>query len=187
MLTSSPRTRSIAWARSAVSDPGVVFLDTETTGLGAQAEIVDIAAVDRHGDILIDTLVRPRRSIPREASNIHGILDHHVAHAPGWSEVHAHLLSILANRRLVVFNAAYDQKMIRQCCSQFGLISPSCIWECAMLAFAEYVGERSDWGRGYRWHKLETAATAFGIEPGGHRARADAEACRKVVLRMAEG
>lgn len=75
MLTSSPRTRSIAWARGAISDPDVVFLDTETTGLGAQAEIVDIAAIDGHGQILMDTLVRPTRSIPREASNIHGILD----------------------------------------------------------------------------------------------------------------
>jgi DNA polymerase-3 subunit epsilon len=187
MLASSAGTRSIAWAQRAVRDPDVVFLDTETTGLGAHAEIVDIAVIDRDGGVLMDTLVCPTRSIPREASKIHGILDHHVAHAPGWNQVHLELLSILRDRRVIVFNAAYDQKMIRQCCSQFRLIPPSCAWECAMLAYAEYVGERSEWGRGYRWHKLEKAASAFGITPGGHRARADAEACRQVVLRMAMG
>ncbi|HEV2072261.1 MAG TPA: 3'-5' exonuclease [Thermomicrobiales bacterium] len=187
MLTRSPRTGSISWAQGAVGDPDVVFLDTETTGLGAHAEIVDIAVIDRDGHVLMDTLVCPTRGIPREASNIHGILDHHVARAPAWNQVHIELMSILRGRRVIVFNAAYDQKMIRQCCSHFRLMPPSCAWECAMLAYAEYVGERSEWGRGYRWHRLEKAATAFGIVPGGHRARADAEACRQVVLRMAMG
>lgn len=185
MLTSSPRSRSIAWAQGAVSDPDVLFLDTETTGLGGRAEIVDIAVVDWHGRVLMDTLICPTCSIPREASRIHGIFDHHVAHAPAWHQVHAKLMSILAGRRVVVFNAAYDQKMIRQCCSQFRLATPGCAWECAMLAYAEYVGERSEWSRGYRWHKLEKAATVFGIVPGGHRARADADVCRQVVHRMA--
>jgi hypothetical protein len=62
---------------------------------------------------------------------------------------------------------------------------PACAWECAMLGYAKYVGERSPWGRGYRWHKLDKAAAAFGIPPGSHRALADADVCRRVVHRMA--
>ena len=36
------RARSIAWAIDAARDPRVVYLDTETTGFGPRAEIVDI-------------------------------------------------------------------------------------------------------------------------------------------------
>ena len=39
------REAMIEWARTAVCDPQVVFLDTETTGIGPDAEIVDIAVV----------------------------------------------------------------------------------------------------------------------------------------------
>lgn len=186
MRTMDSRTRSIVWAQEAIEDPATVFLDTETTGLDGTAEIVDIAVIDLQGRILLDTLVRPVHRIPFGASNIHGIFDHHVAAAPEWAEVHRVLMPVLADRRVVVFNARYDQKMIHQCCTQFRLPAPSCTWECAMLRHAEYVGEPGRWGKGFRWHKLENAAIAFGITPGGHRALADAEACRQVVSRMAE-
>lgn len=185
MDADNPRTRSIAWAREIIDDSRTVFLDTETTGLGGDAEIVDIAIIDIHGHVLMDTLVRPTRSIPCGASNIHGILDHHVARAPQWSQVHVDVTALVAGRRVVVFNAQYDEKIIRQCCAQFRLMVPVCTWECAMRAYAAYVGERDRWDRGFRWHKLEKAAAAFGIPPGGHRARADAEACRLVVHQMA--
>ena len=41
-----------------------LYLDTETTGLGRSAEIVDICIVDDAGQVLVDTLVRPRFPIP---------------------------------------------------------------------------------------------------------------------------
>lgn len=179
------RQRSIEWARAAMLDPTTVFLDTETTGLDGRAEIVDIGVVDIHGEVLLDTLVRPVRGIPWGASRIHGILDHHVRDAPSWTDIHPRLMPLLLGRRVVIFNARYDQRMIEQCCAQFRLDAFPCEWECAMLAYAGFVGELNASGRGYRWHKLEKAATAFGIRPGGHRACADAEACRQVVHRMA--
>ena len=52
----------------------------------------------------------------------------------------------------------------------------------------KYAGFYGDWDPGKRWHrfqKLERAVLAFGAEPGGHRAAADAIACRAVVLGMA--
>ncbi len=54
-----------------------------------------------------------------------------------------------------------------------------------MLAHAKFVGEPGQWGKQFRWHKLEAAAKSFGIDPGGHRALGDAEAARQVVFAMA--
>ena len=181
------RTGAIAWAREAVRDPSTVFLDTETTGLDARAEIVDIAVVDRDGRVLLDTLVRPLRVIPADASAIHGIRDHHVADAPGWEEVFREVSTMLRDRRVIVYNASYDRRIIHQCCEAQRLAPPACAWQCAMQRYAEFAGVRTAWGRGLRRHKLDVAAQAFGIAPGGHRARADADVCRRLVLRMAYG
>jgi DNA polymerase-3 subunit epsilon len=166
-----------------LADPATVFLDTETTGLDARAEIVDIAVIDAEGRVLLDTLVRPRRSIPAAASRIHGLSDTDVAAAPGWIVVYERLLPILARRRVVIYNAAYDTRILRQCCDELELAAPRFRGECAMLKYAEFAGERER--SGYRWHRLDTAARRFGVSPGGHRALTDAETCRQVVVGMA--
>jgi len=180
-----PRDEVIAWAQVVTADPNVIFLDTETTGLDGSAEIIDIALVDRDGGVLLDTLVRPQRPIPAGASFVHGLFDGDVAAALTWAEIHPVLLPILASRRVIVFNADYDRRLIHQCCIQDGLGLPDCVWECAMLAHAKFAGEPGQWGKQFRWHKLEAAAKSFGIDPGGHRALGDAKAARQVVFAMA--
>lgn len=185
MRPREPRDEVIAWAQVVTADPNVIFLDTETTGLDGSAEIIDIALVDRDGGVLLDTLVRPRRPIPADASNVHGLFAEDVAAAPTWAEIHPVLLPILTSRRVIVFNADYDRRLVHQCCTQDGLGLPVCAWECAMLAHAKFAGEPGQWGKQFRWHKLEAAARSFGIDPGGHRALSDAEAARQVVFAMA--
>jgi DNA polymerase-3 subunit epsilon len=175
-----PRTRSVAWAREAIADPTAVFLDTETTGLDRGAEIVDIGVVDVRGRVLLDTLIRPVGPIPAAASSVHGIYDHHVLDAPSWEQISRVLVPLLTNRRVVVFNADFDRRIVEQCCARLDMAPPPCVWECAMRAYADYAA-----AHGHRWHKLDRAAATFGIRPGGHRALADAEVCRQVVHRMA--
>ncbi|MGD9710660.1 MAG: 3'-5' exonuclease, partial [Thermomicrobiales bacterium] len=66
------------------------------------------------------------------------------------------------------------------------LEEPSARWDCAMHAYAAFAGEPSNhWRGGYRRFKLDQAVRAFGITPGGHRAAADAEACRLLVHAIA--
>lgn len=182
---SAGRGAAVAWAREMTSDPAVVFLDTETTGLGGTAEVVDLAVVALDGRVVLETLIRPAAAIPPDATAIHGIGDVDVADAPSWPEVHDALCHVLAERPVVVYNAAFDRRMVGQCGARHGLSLPALRWECAMLAYAGYREEANGRGRGYRWHKLEQAVLAFGSRPGGHRAAADALACRAVVIGMA--
>lgn len=178
-----PASRTVTWAQQILADPDTVFLDTETTGLDAFAEIIDIAVVDASGHVLLDTLVRPRRPIPAASSAIHGLYDDDVATAPGWDMVYNHLLPVVDGRRVVIYNASYDTRILRQCCGALALAMPRFRDECAMRRYAEFAGMRER--SGFRWHKLDAAAHRFGIPPGGHRALADAETCRQVVLGMA--
>jgi len=163
-----------------------VFLDTETTGLGKGAEIVDIAVVTATGDVLVDLMVRPSGRIPFEATQIHGIRDEDVAGAPCWSDVLDLLRPLLLGREIVVYNVGFDRTIVRQCCDRVGAAIPRASWHCAMKAYAAFRQERVHGRAGYRWHSLPVAAASFGLPAGGHRALADAEVCRRVVLAMAE-
>ena len=176
--------RAVAWAARLADDGAAVYLDTETTGLGVDDEVVDIAVVGPRGEVLLDTLIRPSRPIPPGASAVHGLTDRDVAGAPTWDLVYPVLRATLLDRVVVVYNADFDRRLVGQTCVRCGFPEPAARWECAMRAYADFHGEPGRSGS-YRWQPLERAARAFGVAPGGHRALADALACRAVVLGMA--
>ena len=180
------RVTAINWARQASIDPGTVYLDTETTGLDRRAEIVDIAVVSADGRVLLDTLVKPSRSIPAEVIRIHGITDQMVANAPGWPDVARRLGAILdAASRVVVYNASFDRRIIDQCNFRHDIAGTRSRWQCAMEQYASFAGTSGRRG-GYRWHKLIDAAASFGHrEAVQHRALTDTRLCRAVVRSMA--
>ena len=57
----------------------LVVFDTETTGLDGGAEIVETSCVNRRGEVLLDTLVRPAGPIPAASS----LKTRGSAHSPG--------------------------------------------------------------------------------------------------------
>jgi DNA polymerase-3 subunit epsilon len=179
------RTKAIAWATGVMDDPRVIYLDTETTGFGPRAEIVDIAAVSATGEVLLESLVQPTGRIPADATAVHGITNADVKDAPVWCDLYEELLRVLASRRIIVYNVIFDRQMVNQACERYDLAAPAADWECAMRKYAGFYGNWDSGKRWYRFQKLERAVLAFGAEPGGHRAAADAFACRAVVLGMA--
>src|SRR5919107_3816599 len=179
------RTKAITWAIGVVDDPRVIYLDTETTGFGPRAEIVDIAVVSAAGEVVLESLVQPTRRIPADATAIHGITNADVKDAPAWCDLYEDLLRVLADQRIIVYNVIFDRQMVNQACDQYDLAAPAADWECAMRKYAGFYGNWDAGKRRYRFQKLERAVLAFGAEPGGHRAAADAVACRAVVLGMA--
>jgi DNA polymerase-3 subunit epsilon len=160
-------------------------LDTETTGFGSRAEIVDIAVVSAAGDVVLESLVQPSRRIPADATAIHGITNADVRDAPAWCDLYDELLRVLAGRRIIVYNVIFDRQMVNQACDRYTLAAPAADWECAMRRYAGFHGNWDPGKRWYRFQKLEHAVLTFGARPGGHRAAADAFACRAVVLGMA--
>src|SRR5918997_1173166 len=179
------RAKAITWAVGVVDDPRVIYLDTETTGFGPRAEIVDIAVVSAAGEVVLESLVQPTRRIPADVTAIHGITNADVKDAPAWCDLYEDLLRVLAGRRIIVYNVIFDRQMVNQACERCDLAAPAADWECAMRKYAGFYGNWDSDKRWYRFQKLERAVLAFGAEPGGHRAAADAFACRAVVLGMA--
>jgi len=79
------KVRSIQWAQTILAHkPDALIIDTETTGLDDQAQIVQIGVIDLAGNVLLDALVRPSIPIPPAAVAVHHIGDEAVMHALAW-------------------------------------------------------------------------------------------------------
>lgn len=173
-------------------DSNCLILDTETTGLGDDAEIVEIALIDTAGSILLNTLIKPRSIIPASAIAIHGITNEMVADAPSWPDVYSKFYQLISGRKIVVYNSDYDTRLLDQTNDDWGLTEPSYIerpeFECAMLAYAEFYGQNSDRG-GYKWQKLSAAAEQQDviIEGAPHRALSDCQTTLGLLVSMVTG
>lgn len=179
-------TAAMAWL-----DDDCLTLDTETTGLGEDAEIVEITVIDHEGQPLMNTLVKPARgSIPDEVINIHGITNEMVAAAPLWADINDEFMRLIAGRTVVMYNAAYDSRLIMQSQLANGLEADPMTGThivCAMHGYAQMMGEY-DYKRGKpnKRFKLVDAAAHVGVtNQGAHRALADCLMTLGVVKAMA--
>jgi DNA polymerase III epsilon subunit-like protein len=174
-----------AWARDVLSDPAVVVLDTETTGLHEEARILDLAVLTVGGDVLVDTLLDPGEPIPAEATGVHGIADADVQGAPRFGDVLVKLTGALVNRRCLIYNRGFDVARLRheltlhyRAAGHDDPAASATAWletmrfEDVMVPYSDWFGEWSDYHGNYRWQPL------FG---GDHRAASD---CRAVLDRL---
>jgi len=173
------RQAAVAWACWVMRTRNVVVLDTETTGLDDSAEVVELALISSRGDVLFDSLLRPSGSIPAAATAVHHIDNVTVRDAPTFAQLHHRIAALLHRRFVVVYNAAYDQRILDQTCARYHLpvLRPSG-WHCAMLAYAKFTGVWNAAKQDYRWHKLDG---------GDHTALGDCRATLMTIAWMAEG
>lgn len=177
------RAAAIAWAQSVVADTNVVYLDTETTGLDAAAEVIELAIIDAAGLPLVHRRFKPARPIPVEASFVHHIFDRHVVHAPRFADCWPEIAQRLVGQRVIIYNAAFDVRLIAQSLRPLPGLDPHQT-ECAMEAYAAWYGAWSARHGSYTYKSLAFAAAATGDAPD-HSALGDARACRAVVRRLA--
>lgn len=168
------RSEIIKWAGNLLEDEKIVIIDTETTGLNNNDEIIQLAIVDFGGDILFDTLLKPTMPISSEALAVHGITDKDLAHAPTFSSLHDTIANLILNRCLVAYNAEFDRRLLVQTCEKYNLpIFEIEGWYCAMDKYACFWGKR-DANNNFIRQSLTAACTQQGINiNGAHEASKD--------------
>lgn len=158
-----------------------VFLDTETTGLDPGAEIIEICVIDHDGSVLLDQLIRPTRSIPFDAMQIHGITNEIVITAPDWPTVWPQLEKVISGRYIGIYNAGFDIRMMKQSHQKYSMtwdFSEKRVFD-VMKLYAEYTGAS-------RWVSLDIAGRQCGIPlPNSHRASADTQLLRAILQYIA--
>ena len=154
-----------------------VFLDTETTGTGANDLIIEVGIVDLEGNTLFDALVNPGIPIPAESSAVNEITDEMVADKPTWGQIWHEIEAVLRNRAIGIYNADFDMRLLKQSIEQAGL--PWTLNDnqafCVMNLFAAWYGEWNKRHSDFKSQKLEFAGRFCQIDlPNSHHAVDDA-------------
>lgn len=185
----SDRQLAAKWAYDLLQRNDWCVIDTETTGLSGDAEIVQLAVVGADESVLLQTLVKPTVPIDPKAAAVHGITEQALLNAPRFDAVLVPLLQAVGHRDVLIYNAEFDLRLIRQSVKPYGMqlafptsdrrqcrvfLNGGSI-HCAMLWYSQYVGERK--GMSYKWQKLPS---------GDHSAVGDCKAVIKVIKDMAE-
>mgnify|MGYP001773609046 CR=1 FL=1 len=158
-----------------------VFLDTETTGLGDDAQVVEIAVVDEAGAVLFESYCRPTVPVDPGAEAVHGIGPDVLAEAPQWPEIAGRVREVLEGRVVVIFNAAFDTRILAQTAAAHG---DSADWvreldtRCAMYRAADVYGATNSYGT----ISLVNAAARAGIEFVGRAHSAAGDAATTALL-----
>lgn len=167
-----------------------LILDTETTGLGSDAEICQIAIINSKGETLLDTLVKPVNPIPEDATRIHGITNEMVAEAQPFPVLK--IQQILSFKNVVVYNADYDSEMLYRSELATGYEfrvnwRSIATFHCAMKHFAPIYGDWNDYRKSYRWKSLSAACAYYKIpvSENVHSALADCLMTLEVCKAMA--
>jgi DNA polymerase-3 subunit epsilon len=183
--TETPRAKAIRMAREILaSNP--VYVDTETTGLGRDAEIVEIAIVDHEGNVVMDQLFKPQNPIPEEAIRVHHISNEMVANKPKWGIYWPTIRGIFFGKTICMYNSDYDLRLILQSNQRYGIKRERLNTFCVMKLYAQFRGEWDNRRGRYRWFRLEEAGAQAGIQiPNSHRASDDTLLTRALLHWMA--
>ena len=146
------------WAAKMLGS-NMIMLDTETTGLNEDDEVIEIAAIDRNGKVLMNTLVKPLKPIPDEIAKINHITNEKVANARPLPEVLKELQGLLKGKILITYNLDFDLRVLRQSAAKYHLKLDfeTVSQECAMRQYAQWYGQYNKAKKAYYWQKLIAA------------------------------
>jgi DNA polymerase-3 subunit epsilon len=152
-----------------------VILDTETTGL-YNCEVIEIAVIDGHKNILLNTRVKPTIPIEYEAYQVHGISDADLIYAPSFNVIYPQLKAAIKDKLVLIYNDDFERNFIKHCCKIRSLPLLQYQTSCMMHLYAGWYGCYSEYWNDFQWQKL----------PGGdHTALGDCLAVWDILQTMA--
>lgn len=133
----------------------IAVVDVETTGFSPvtdrvvavaviRADLSSLVAAEVSGgtelDVsceTLDLLVDPGRSIPAEASVVHGIRDEDVRGRRSFAQVAGSLRDFVGDRLLIAHNASFDRRFLEAEFGRAGMAGALCDndWRCTMRRF----------------------------------------------------
>lgn len=163
-----------------------LFLDTETTGLDAGAQALEIGLVNALGEKIFETRLKPTVGIDPAAAAVHGISDDDLVSAPSWPDIAQQLQHHIGRRPLVIFNAEFDTRILKQTAAAHNDPASwldSLTVYCAMRLAAGYYGPTNRYGT----ISLSGAVSQTGLSWAGeaHSAVTDAVMTARVVNNIA--
>ena len=146
-----------AWA-NLLHREDVLIVATATTGVGENAEVIEVALIDTTGKGRCYALSLPVGRIAPEATKAHGwtLRTLREAGARHWPEVHDEFVGTLRSAKVVLgWNVSFDQRILFQTAERHQRQLPRLQWHDVMRDYARI--------RGGRRHRLADAAKREGV------------------------
>lgn len=181
-----------------------IVIDTETTGLGNDAAVIEFAAVDGEtGAVLVDSLVHTTAAIEPESTAVNNITAGMLMYKPKIAELLTQVMKAHGGRReLCAYNAPFDERLLHQSVKRdlqemavpVSYNSPT-VWvqhDVMELASRHLAKDHAVWDAEHsrlRRMSLARCCEVAGVTFKGeaHRALADATATRELLVAIAEG
>lgn len=164
----------------------ILVIDTETTGTGHLAEILQFSAIDGHGTTLMNQYIRPAHTTSwPEAEAVNGITPAFAQKQPFLSEINGRIENLLTNASLIIgYNLPFDLQML----SQNNIRLPfTRKYLDLMIPFSRRYGEWNEFFQDWKWQKLKTCAEFYGYkENSWHDSLADVKGTLYSFFAMAE-
>jgi|GEM_PF-1194617 len=140
-IKSEPRYQAGKQALAWLADDALI-MDFETTGLGEDAQAIEMCVVNNKGETVFSRRIRPTVAIHPAAQQVHGISMAMLEQEQQWKDISEEVERLLSNRYLITYNADYDMGILRQTQKAFGLslswidtIKPLCAMKLAQSAY----------------------------------------------------
>ena len=160
--------------------PRQIALDTETTGLKPEAgdRVIEIGLVEivdgRLTGRTLHTYLNPHRSVPADATAIHGITTGFLADKPSFADIWQKLIQFIDGAELLIYNAPFDLGFLNHELRHMGLLDFRIETYCSRVI--DVLTESKRTGNPFKGNKLEEFARRWGVDvpPGLHGALRDA-------------
>ena len=166
-----------------------VSLDTETTGFGQDAKIIEIGVtrfelgvpVMSWSSLLYPPNVDWDAKGVQQALEVNGIKREELVGKPLFSQIYPELLDVMAGQVWVAHNVEFDIRMLLQECNNIGKTTLLQLPQVAFCTKTLAYQLEPDLPN----HKLETVAKRWRVpQVGAHRALSDARTCGMVLSEM---
>lgn len=168
------------------------ILDTETTGIGSEDEIVQLGIIGANEEVIYNTFFNPKTPIGAKAEEVHGISMSQVSSCPSFGQEAERVTNILKMcRPLVIYNAPFDLKLLKQTFANHDLNGKSNFIDSlkvfdAMILIGEFFQDSMGY---YSWIKLTTAYNRLCPDRGyinAHNAIADCVMTQRCLAKIVE-
>ena len=155
------RAEHVHWASALLAFPNLAFLEVDTDGLSADADILRIVLVDREGVVLFDRLIRPRHPISPKIAHLTALDQEQLTAAPRLADVWEAVTQAVTGRFVLSFNLEFDQQQLAESARRYSLPPLNFIGACLMLRAQDYYEE-------YRYPRLSALCERLGAPLPDH-------------------
>lgn len=122
-----------------------IIVDTETSGLGDRAEVLEICAMSLEGDVVLEYFFMPTGVISPKAIAKHGLTKEILQQkgAVTWNTCASKINQTLAGKIILAYNSSFDQKAIDQTAALYGFDSPIEETLCIMRLRQQFNGTKN--------------------------------------------